>query len=180
MERRIWRDGEVLVVPDGGVFPDACVICNEPVEVKKEQTFYWHHPALYLLVPLGLLVYAVVALVVRKKATVEYGLCHEHRARRNRNIAIAWLGVALGIVVPIAVAASHYVTPPWLPNPWIIGICLVLASAIWGVVAATVLRPVGIDPNVARFKGAGERFLSTLESAPSTTPATIPGAARIS
>jgi hypothetical protein len=72
------------------------------------------------------------------------------------------------------------VVPPWLPNPWIIAICVVLASAIWGVVAATVLRPVRIDQSVARFKGAGESFLSTLEPAPLTTPTTIPGAARIS
>ena len=38
---------------------------------------------------MALLIYLIVAMVLRKTATIEVGLCDEHRAKRRRSILIA-------------------------------------------------------------------------------------------
>ncbi len=80
----IFRDGGFLVARDGTPFPDRCVRCNHAAEgFRLKKTFYWHPPNWYALVLLNLLIYAIVAMVVRKKASFEVALCPRHRSRRR-------------------------------------------------------------------------------------------------
>ncbi len=91
----LHRKGKQLVVELGAVFPDRCLKCNAPAEgFKKRFNVSWHHPALYLLVLLGLLIYVIVALVVRKTARLDIPLCPRHRALR-RNLMLAGVGCVL-------------------------------------------------------------------------------------
>ena len=65
-----WRDGRQLVVRPGCTLPDRCIKCNEPAEHPlQSRRFYWHHPALYLLVLVDLLIYLVVAVIVVRRST---------------------------------------------------------------------------------------------------------------
>ena len=101
----IWSDGDTLVVHRNAVLPDRCVKCNAPAGGDRiRRRFAWHHPALYLLILVGLLIYAIVALIVQKKAVLELGICAEHRKHRRMMTTAAWvLLVAAFIAIPVAV-----------------------------------------------------------------------------
>jgi hypothetical protein len=52
-----WRDGEVVVLDRKGLLPPRCVKCNEPAEEPvRTSKVYWHHPAIYLMVLLNILI----------------------------------------------------------------------------------------------------------------------------
>jgi hypothetical protein len=89
------RDGKVLYVPAGAMLPDFCVKCNEPaVGNPKKVKLSWHPPALMLLLLAGLLPYAIVALIMTKKATILVPNCARHRS--------SWTPVALfGLVLTL-------------------------------------------------------------------------------
>ena len=64
--------------------------------------------ALMILFP-GVLIYAIVALIVRKKAIVEASLCPEHRSARSRWILLTWLtgvGSFVALIGGIVISAS--------------------------------------------------------------------------
>lgn len=101
----IWRDGDALVVHRNALLPDRCVKCNAPAGGDRlRRKFAWHHPAIYLLILAGLLVYAIVALIVQKKAVLDLGICVEHRKQRRMLLLVAWGLLAAGIIlIPVAV-----------------------------------------------------------------------------
>jgi len=102
----VWRDNDVVVLTPQAALPCRCVKCNEPVdEPTKERKIYWHHPAIYILVLINIFIYAIVALIVRKTATINPGLCKAHRSKRNIAIAGGWAGSIIGIVLGIACLA---------------------------------------------------------------------------
>jgi len=107
----VWRDKSTLVMSKDAQLPDRCVKCNEPTVERLKRRLSWHHPAIYLIVLVALLIYLIVAMVTRKRATIEIGLCEEHQAKRRRNLMIAWglalLGV-IGLVLGIGMEDGTY------------------------------------------------------------------------
>jgi hypothetical protein len=80
----IWRSDKLLVAAPGAELPDRCVKCNAPAGGRRlKRTLYYHHPAIYLLLLCNLIIFAIVALIVRKRAVLQIGLCEHHLARRN-------------------------------------------------------------------------------------------------
>jgi hypothetical protein len=157
----VWREGPRIVVVQGAVLPPACVKCNAPADgppVRK--TLYWHHPALYLIILAGVLIYAIVALIVRQKGDVSLYLCKRHRSRRVRAILAAWLGVAAGVVLIFYGANSSM---PEVCCP--LGILVCIGAIIYGVIGARRLWPARIDSQYLWLRGAGREFLSTLPEA---------------
>ena len=86
-----WR-GKELIIPDGGSIADRCIRCNEPGDGRPiKRQLSWHPSALFLLILFpGLIIYLIVALIVRKRATIYVGLCARHRRGRRTLIATAW------------------------------------------------------------------------------------------
>lgn len=153
----VWRDGKTLVARIGADLPPRCVKCNaEAAEKPLRKTFYWHHPAIFLLLFFNLLIYAVVAMVTRKTARFQVPLCTEHRAVRTRNVLIVWGLVVLGILLVIIGAAAESGPPA------IIGGALLLAAIVFGVSVAAVLKPKKITAEHAFLRGAGPAFLDNL------------------
>jgi len=156
-EAPIWREGHVVVVPQPARFPCRCVRCNTPTEgPAKPKVVYWHHPALYLLLLLNIIIYAIVALIVRKSGTIDPGLCPQHRKARTLWIAAGWGGALLGIGVAITGLAGDSC------GLGIAGALLFLGAIITSLIQARVLYPVRIDPETIRLKGAGAAFLASL------------------
>ncbi len=94
----VWRDKSILVMSRDAQLPNRCVKCNEPATGSRlKRKLSWHHPAYFLLILVVFLVYIIVAMIARKVATVEVGLCERHRAARSRNILITWSLVLLAI-----------------------------------------------------------------------------------
>ena len=71
----IWRSDRILVMSQNEPLPDRCVKCNQPVNGQRlTRKLYWHSPYIYLFVLLNVLIYAIVTLIVRKRARVQIGI----------------------------------------------------------------------------------------------------------
>ena len=156
----LWRDDDRLIVAHGATFPHRCVKCNEPSEPpQKARKVYWHHPAIYILLFGYAILYIIVALIVRRSAEINPGLCAEHRERRALWIAIGWLGSFGGAIAAIVLSRLlHF--DAWLGA--VLAILVFFFVAILGIVKARVLYPKRIDDRYARLLGADDRFLASL------------------
>ncbi|WP_342316468.1 hypothetical protein [Lysobacter sp. FW306-1B-D06B] len=152
-----WRDGKELVVRPGCTLPGRCIKCNEPAaEPMQHARFYWHHPALYLVIFINLLIYLVIALIVRRRTPVTIGLCERHRMRRRVSTIGAISGTLLGVgLIGYGVSGDA-------PVVSMIGVAMLLASLVCGIVGSRVLVVTRIGENYTRFRGAGTEFLATL------------------
>jgi hypothetical protein len=151
----VARDGAIIVARDGAPFPDRCVHCNQSAQgFRVKKTFYWHAPNWYLLVLLSILIYAVVAMVVRKKASFELALCPLHRSRRR-----LLMGISLGL--PLAALVIVLVSGGEPASVWGLGFATV-AGAIFGSIGVRILSPKKIEDGYAFLKGADASFLASL------------------
>src|SRR5437763_5388143 len=76
----VWRDGNLLVASKGTLLPERCAKCNSPADGPPIRRKYsWHHPAIYLIILVQLIVYIIVALVVSERGIVYISLCERHR-----------------------------------------------------------------------------------------------------
>jgi energy-converting hydrogenase Eha subunit A len=156
-EGELYRDGKILIARDGAIFPDHCVRCNRPAQgFRLKRTFYWHPQAWYLLILVSILIYAIVAIVVRKKATFEVPICPEHRSRRRLFIGLAFLA-------PLVLCVGGGVLAEDLLGLWIA--LAVLVAIVFGILASQLLTPNRIDDEWAYLKGAHQDFLAQLPMA---------------
>jgi hypothetical protein len=149
----IWRDKSTLVVSREALLPERCVKCNAYTNGRLKRKFTWHHPAIYILLLVAWLVYLIVAMIVRKRATLEVGLCDEHRAKRRTYI---WLTLALvlgglaGFVLAINMNDG---------TPAIIGFLLLITALVFGIIATRVTYPTKIDDRFVWLKGVNADYL---------------------
>ncbi|MEM9416290.1 MAG: hypothetical protein AAGA29_12560 [Planctomycetota bacterium] len=158
----VFRAGPQIVLVQGGNLPERCVKCNQPLHGKPiNKTMYWHDPMWYLLILPGLLIYAIVAICIRKKVRVGISLCQQHKQQR-----LIWtLLTCLGLIGGVFLAAAGGVMESAAIA--ILGGALFLFGLVAAVVASSgALRPTFIDDRVARLKGAKEPFLESLPDWP--------------
>ncbi|MEZ0388815.1 MAG: GYF domain-containing protein, partial [Verrucomicrobium sp.] len=72
-----WRHGKSMVIPVNTPLPDECFKCGAPPVKSIKKVLTWHPPLVYLALLPGVLVYIIVALCVRKTATVHIPLCRD-------------------------------------------------------------------------------------------------------
>lgn len=149
----VWRNNSQLVMTKQALLPNRCIKCNAPADEKLKRKLTWHHPALYLLILASLLIYAVVAMVVRKTATVDVGLCEEHSSARRRNILITW---ALGFACVASFVAAVLFEDGYLA---VLGGFLLLSMAIYGIATLRVVTPTKIDDYCVWLKGIDSNYL---------------------
>jgi len=135
----VWQKKSTLVFNKNAVLPYRCVKCNGPADSWLKRKLTWHHPALYFLIFAGLLVYVIIAAILSKRATVDIGLCNDHRSKRRSGIILGLLMFIGGIFVAIIGFAGEYTFV------WIIGIVLVPVGIVWMIVAARVVVVKKID-----------------------------------
>jgi hypothetical protein len=154
----VWRDGDVLITLIGAEMPHRCVKCNGPADQPtKARKVYWHHPGLYLLLLFNVIIYAIVAAILRKKAFVSAGLCREHKKRRRLALIFAWSGSLSGIVLMFFGMGSRW-------GAWgaLLGVLLILGSVIGGLIFGRIVHAKRIDASYVRLKGCGIAFLDSL------------------
>lgn len=150
----IWRYKKQLVTRLNPVLPARCVKCNAPTEdPQKKRNLYWHSPLVYLALLVNVIVYIIIAMIVRKRSTALVSICREHRVQRRNAIIISWLLVVLGIVAIIGGAVNE--------NGWIIGLGVVmfLGGTIFGIVKGRLVYPVKMDKERVWIGGCGKKFL---------------------
>src|SRR5262245_40589761 len=87
----IWRDKSTLVMTKDASLPDRCIKCNAPANgLRLTRKLAWHTPVLYLTILIAVLVYAILAAVLSKRAIVYLGMCRQHFERRRKQIVIGW------------------------------------------------------------------------------------------
>lgn len=155
--RKLFRDKKSIITGMEATFPAKCIKCNHPIIAKwYKKTLYWHSPFFYLLILLNLLIYAVIALIVRRKVVVEFGLCKKHVTERRWALFLAVLFDVGGVVVLIGGAANESVVVI------IAGIGLLIAGIVLGLTKARLLVPKKIEKERAYIVGACSDFLQEL------------------
>ena len=155
----IWRDGKKIVALDGTHFPARCVKCNQATsEPALKRKLYWHNPAFYLFLFVQVILYIIVAMLVRKRATVEIHLCREHLDRRRNFMIGVWVSLVLGFGALVwGIAESTGLMA-------IIGGVLLVVAVTLGLFGVRPLATVKIRDKTVWLKGAGKDFLDSLPS----------------
>ena len=156
----VWRDGNILVMVKTAKLPARCIKSNQPAETYLPRTLYWHPSWIYILALPGLLLYALVALVVRKKAEITIGLTKEWARKRRTAIVIAWLLAFAGMGIIIA-GLSLLKGDPALFT-FLGGLTLIIGASIYGTMAAQMISPIKITDEHAWIKGVCPEFLAEL------------------
>jgi len=154
----LWRSGRVLVIGQGAALPDRCVKCNAPANGQRLlRKLYWHSPYIYLLILLNLIIYLIVAIIVRKMARVEIGLCDAHRRQRWLAIGYGWLGALGGLGLFIVGLAND-----WNAGVVVFGLVAFIAGMVLGVVKGPVVSAKRITPEFVWIKGVCPAYLESL------------------
>lgn len=165
-EAPCWREGDAACLwKQAAVLPPRCVKCNAPAQHRVKKTLYWHEPWVYLTILGGVLIYALVALAIRKKADVNWALCDTHHGRRRLGIGIAVGSVLLGVMTAILGGSMDS------PDLIVLGLATVTILPIAGLIVARNITPARIDDQRVWVK-AGAPFL---ESIPPAAPPTQGG-----
>ncbi len=156
----VWRDGKWLVMQVDAALPHRCVKCNAPAGMPmKRKVFYWHHPAIYLLLIFWIVIYVIVAVIARKTLKLEVGICEEHRRTRRNALTIGVIGMFGSIPAAIALGTLDQ---PGLAL--LVGIGGFIGFVIYLMIKARILYAKKIDADEARVGGCGEEFLASLPS----------------
>lgn len=155
----VYAEGNVVVLRMGCDLPERCVVCNSRDRVRmSRKRLTWHHPAWYLLILINLILYVIVALVIRRSTRIQVGLCEEHRKQRQSRILAGCGVVFLGVLTSVSQFEQG-------------GLMLALAigftilAAIFTLYLAQTVYAQRIDREWVRLKGAGSAFLDGLPRA---------------
>lgn len=156
-QEQAWREDKLVVMRLGGSLPCRCIKCNAAADTNaKMHTVYWHSPWLYLTILLNILIYVIVAMLLRKRAKINPALCQHHRRRRLLGQFGAVLAMAVGIFLLIHGATEHQ------DVALILGILFILLAIIVAMAVSRLLTPTFIDEQVVKLRGAKEAFLESL------------------
>jgi hypothetical protein len=152
----VWRQGKILVVLREHDLPGRCIRCNEPAEPPtRVRKVYWHHPTIYLLILLNIIIYVIVGLIARRTATVAPGLCRDHKKRRRTLLAAGWIAVLAGI-------SAVFVGMGYNSGLLVAGVLVAFAGVLTGLFGARLLYAKRIDKTHLYLKGCGGEFLDSL------------------
>jgi hypothetical protein len=158
----LWRQGNQLVMHKLAPLPDICLKSNQPATRRLKRKLSWHHPAVYLAILAHLLIYVIVALVIRKTATIHIPLTEEWFAIRRRRMLFSWGAILLSMML-FAVSVSVIDREAWAPLVLIVSLLLFLAAAIYGLLSCRLVWPKRMTDDYIWLKGVHQEFLDRLE-----------------
>ncbi|MBV8555365.1 MAG: hypothetical protein JO116_07360 [Planctomycetaceae bacterium] len=157
----VWKSGKLLVMTKDAALPDRCVRCNQPADgLRLRRNLSWHPAAWFLLLAISPLLYIIVALIVRKTAKIEVGLCEEHRARRRRAITMGWLVSLAGIALMLGLGVA--VPDQYTGMGILIGVVILFIGILYGVIGAQVTPPKRIDKRFVWLSRVSPDYLAQL------------------
>ncbi len=99
-----------------------------------------HHSALYFCILVSPLLYAILALTLRKSVSVEFSLCEQHRRRRQWALAAGWTAPITCFVVSTGFAEFGAANVGIL-----VAMLLTIGQLLGALCGATLLVPLRID-----------------------------------
>jgi hypothetical protein len=160
----LWREGNLLVMHKMAPLPPICVKSGQPATQWLKRKLTWHPPWIFVLILLHILIYAVVALIMQKKATIQIGLTDEWKGRRQTRMLIAWGtglgGIALGVLgIVLGNQGRGWEGYFFLT---LLGLLLMLGAAICGLLACRLVSPYRITDQYLWLKGVHPSLLDQL------------------
>src|SRR5687768_5599711 len=164
---QLWRKGKLLVMHKAARLPNRCVKSNVPTERRLKRSLSWHHPLIFAIVLVNLLIYLIVALAVRKTAKISIGLSDKWFAKRHRAIFIGWTLVlaSIGLFVAGIVMVDQNDMYALL---FLASFLVFLTGAIYGLLAARMVAPTRITDTHIWLSGVCPEFLRELPEWPHT------------
>lgn len=166
----LWRDKRDLVMHKNAKLPSLCVKTGESTTQRGiVRKMSWHTPWIALTIFAGILIYVILALVLRKKATIEIPLSDNARGRRTTRIILSWV-TALGSLAFMAgcifVLMNARNASPIAVIGIFGGLIGFIAAALIGQSAAQVLRPTKITDTHVWLRGVHPSILEQLPPVP--------------
>lgn len=157
-----WRDGRHIVLRRGGDLPERCLRCNRPgLPRLRGSTYSWLSPWYFVLIPLNILVFVLVALLVRKTVRLHPVLCSAHRRERRRDWMLFLVLMVGGFLALAGALSARGTGAPEVAAlalaPLLLALAIVLAARKLGELTVTRL-----DQDWVRLRGAGQPFLDSL------------------
>ncbi len=190
----IFRDGNALVVHRMAQLPDVCVKSNQPAEGGRlARRFSWHNPwlnigalagllicisleflsghgpspmSLSLTIVAGLGIYAVLARILGRTATIQIGLSPAWFAKRRRVIVIGWI-LAL-VAVGLFVGGLALVAPMSGIAPWLVFFSFptLVVGGVLSLFGSRMVRASRITDQYVWLKGCHPDFLARFPNWP--------------
>ncbi len=163
----LYRKGDQLVMRKDAYLPARCVKSNQPVEGRRlKRKLSWFHPLIYLSLLAGVLIFAILAIVLQKRATIYIGLSPEWFRKRRRALWIGWVMGLLGLATligSIVILAAFEDRAAWVGLAGLLSsLVLIFAAAIYGSAASRMVSPVRITDDYVWLKGIHPDFLADL------------------
>ncbi len=76
-----------------GDVPGLCVRCGAPATVERAKTMSWNPPWVYILLLVGLLPFAIVAVILTKRRRVTLPFCSSHHNHWLSRSLVIWLSL---------------------------------------------------------------------------------------
>ena len=163
----VWRRGKTLIVSRLAELPDRCVTCNGPAERWIESKLWWHRGWVYVFLLVNILVYALVAMAVRKTAVLRVPQCAQHAKLRRWGVLGAWGIFGLGCLGTYA-SAHMSDDGPISAAPLVIFFASVLVALVGGTIISRPVVARRIDDEFVWIGKCSKGFLSSLPEAPET------------
>src|SRR5260370_25999789 len=81
-----------------GRLPRICMVCGQAASQFRHKTMYWHPPWVFVLLLLGLLPFAIAALLTQQRLRLYAPLCANHQHHWLSRSLTIWLSL-LGFVI---------------------------------------------------------------------------------
>ena len=152
---------------DPGILPKVCCRCGMPADAEKRVNFSWTPPWTLALIAAGILIYIIVAAILRKSRVVYLPVCEEHNSYWKAPelfLVLSLLGTIAGSVGAGMVLAGN-------PNTADYVLVVVLGAAVWFVVSLVIgiiwqqryVRVTEITDREIRLKNIHPNFVDALE-----------------
>jgi hypothetical protein len=161
----IYRDGNKLVMHKRAVLPDICVKTNVPTSRRLRRKMFWHHPLYYIIAPIALLLYVIVALIVRQTAKISVPISDDVYRRRWKWIGIGWLG-SLGSLAACVATVIEMERGNYMAILFVISLIAVFVFAVLGAMFSAIVLPAKITRNYVWMTGASSEYLNRWPQAP--------------
>lgn len=153
----VARQKKRLVMGKNATLPDRCVKCNAPADGGRlPRRLYWHPGLVYLLLLVNILIYALVAIISRKRANIEVGLCARHRSKRRTAIWVSWGLFVASVGLFIALPVAGY--PEFIG----VGVLAVIFTVFYAHFTTRVVGASRIDKEYAWLAGVCREYLDEL------------------
>jgi hypothetical protein len=144
-----------------GDLPGVCLVCGRDSELVKKKTFAWQPPWVWVTLLLGVLPFAIIALILTKRATVQAPLCKEHRFHWDGRILGIFFGFCL--VAGAVVVAVNFNQYPWL---WLMVAAVMFGWIVLAIaLGLTMVRPMLITDREIILKAVAPGFVDAMLAA---------------